>query len=75
MITETREGIRYEYICDICGISYIEQRDVGDEQIIVNCQKWDCTGKYEEVKQTSFAYERIIAETQLQIETVEIPNE
>lgn len=70
MTTEIRTGVRCEYVCDTCGIDYIEQRPTTDSQYYVKCQKLLCTGTYELVNETEFTYEQEVPDP-----VVETPTE
>lgn len=60
MAIEIRTGIKCEYQCDTCGIGYIEQRNLGESQFVIECQKYQCTGTYQLVNETEFTYEQKI---------------
>lgn len=60
MAIEIRTGIKCEYQCDTCGISYLEQRIKGEPQFFTACQNFGCTGTYELQNETEFTYEQVI---------------
>lgn len=60
MAVEIRTGIKCSYICNTCGISYLEQRNLTDPQFFTSCQKSGCNGDYELVNQEEFTYEQVV---------------
>lgn len=60
MVIEIKNGIKSEYICNICGVSYIEQRNLNESQFFIKCQNFGCSGDYELVSETEFTYEQYI---------------
>lgn len=55
MTIEIKTGIRYEYKCSITGDSYVEQRNVDEQQFITESP---AGGNYILVNQTEFTYEQ-----------------
>lgn len=60
MAIEIRNGIKCEYMCNTCGINYLEQRNIDEPQFFTSCQKFGCSGVYELINQTEFTYEQYI---------------
>lgn len=65
MTIEIRTGIKYEYKCDTCDISYIEQRYPHEPQFFINCQNFNCSGLYTLVSETEFNFEQEVPEPEI----------
>lgn len=62
MTIQIKTAIKFNYICSVCNIDYSEQRDVGQEQFFINCQKAGCNGTYELIDSEEYTYEQDIPE-------------
>lgn len=71
MATETKTGIKCDYICDACGITYQEQRNLDENQFFTACQKAGCNGTYQLVNETEFTYEQELPPTPIITPVVE----
>jgi ribosomal protein L37AE/L43A len=60
MSIEIKTSIRYEYVCEVCGHTYTEQRDAGVSPFYTTCNVSACNGAYKETNTIESTYEVII---------------